>query len=39
LRRQADQYIELADIAVEFTRKPTEARESRPRTTREDDLA
>jgi uncharacterized LabA/DUF88 family protein len=26
LRRQADQYIELADIAPEFTRKPAETR-------------
>jgi len=26
LRRQADQYIELADIAPEFTRKPSELR-------------
>jgi uncharacterized LabA/DUF88 family protein len=26
LRRQADQYIELAEIAVEFTRKPQEGR-------------
>ena len=29
LRRQADQYIELADIAPEFTRKPADPR-SRP---------
>jgi uncharacterized LabA/DUF88 family protein len=36
LRRQADQYIELADIAPEFTRKPSE---SRPRQTRDDDFA
>lgn len=37
LRRQADQYIELADIAPEFTRKPSEAR---PRVTvRDDDYA
>jgi uncharacterized LabA/DUF88 family protein len=36
LRRQADQYIELADIAPEFTRKPTD---SRPRQTRDDDFA
>ncbi len=35
LRRQADQYIELADIAVEFTRKPAE---SRPRTNRDEDF-
>lgn len=33
LRRQADQYIELADIAPEFTRKPSE---TRPRAARED---
>ncbi|OYV32114.1 MAG: hypothetical protein B7Z81_13220 [Acidocella sp. 20-61-6] len=33
LRRQADQYIELADIAPEFTRKPAE---TRPRAARED---
>jgi uncharacterized LabA/DUF88 family protein len=26
LRRQADQYIELADIATEFTRKANEGR-------------
>jgi uncharacterized LabA/DUF88 family protein len=36
LRRQADQYIELADIAVEFTRKPSD---SRPRTARDDEFA
>nr|WP_297492218.1 NYN domain-containing protein [Acidocella sp.] len=36
LRRQADQYIELADIAVEFTRKPSD---SRPRPARDDDFA
>ncbi|HYP64257.1 MAG TPA: NYN domain-containing protein [Acidocella sp.] len=37
LRRQADQYIELADIAPEFTRKPSD---SRPRTpNRDDDFA
>jgi uncharacterized LabA/DUF88 family protein len=37
LRRQADQYIELADIAPEFTRKTPD---SRPRShIREDDEA
>jgi uncharacterized LabA/DUF88 family protein len=30
LRRQADQYIELADIAPEFTRKQPESRNPRP---------
>jgi uncharacterized LabA/DUF88 family protein len=30
LRRQADQYIELAEIAVEFTRKPQEGRHRGP---------
>ncbi len=34
LRRQADQYIDLADIAAEFTRKASEAR---PRTANRDD--
>ncbi len=34
LRRQADQYIELADIAPEFTRRATE---SRPRPQNRDD--
>lgn len=37
LRRQADQYIELADIAPEFTRKPSESR-PRPQS-RDDDFA
>jgi uncharacterized LabA/DUF88 family protein len=36
LRRQADQYIELADIAPEFTRKPVEHR-VRASTARDDD--
>ncbi len=35
LRRQADQYIDLADIAPEFTRKPAETRARS--TTRDDD--
>ena len=30
LRRQADQFVELADIAPEFTRRQTEPRTSRP---------
>ncbi|MDD2704801.1 MAG: NYN domain-containing protein [Acidocella sp.] len=34
LRRQADQYIELADIAPEFTRRPSD---SRPRPASQDD--
>jgi uncharacterized LabA/DUF88 family protein len=34
LRRQADQFVELADIAPEFTRKPSEARTPRPVTAR-----
>ena len=29
LRRQADQFVELADIAPEFTRKPGEGRTTR----------
>jgi uncharacterized LabA/DUF88 family protein len=37
LRRQADQYIELADIAVEFTRKPGDTRPRSPN--RDDDFA
>lgn len=36
LRRQADQYIELAEIARDFTRKPPE---SRPRLPQDDELA
>ena len=36
LRRQADQFAELAEIAVEFTRKPREARG--PMANREDDF-
>lgn len=36
LRRQADQFVELADIAPEFTRKPSD---SRPRPGRDDDFA
>jgi len=35
LRRQADQYVELADIASEFSRKPSEMRHRAP--TREED--
>jgi uncharacterized LabA/DUF88 family protein len=35
LRRQADQFVELADIAPEFTRRPSE---SRRQNTRDDDL-
>jgi uncharacterized LabA/DUF88 family protein len=35
LRRQADQYIELADIAPEFTRKP---QEGRPRSHRDEEF-
>jgi uncharacterized LabA/DUF88 family protein len=35
LRRQADQYVELADIASEFSRKPSEMRHRAP--TREDE--
>ncbi len=31
LRRQADQFIELADIAPEFTRRPTDLRRAAPR--------
>ena len=31
LRRQADQFVELADIAPEFTRRTTEARRHPPR--------
>jgi len=30
LRRQADQFIELMDIAPEFTRRQTEPRQTRP---------
>ena len=30
LRRQADQFVELADIAAEFTRRQTEPRAPRP---------
>lgn len=37
LRRQADQYIELADIAVEFTRKPGDTRPRPP--ARDEDFA
>jgi uncharacterized LabA/DUF88 family protein len=37
LRRQADQYIELSDIAVDFTRKPADTRPRMP--ARDDDLA
>jgi uncharacterized LabA/DUF88 family protein len=33
LRRQADQFVELADIASEFTRLQTESRMPRPRPT------
>ena len=32
LRRQADQFVELADIAPEFTRRPTDVRRAPPRT-------
>jgi uncharacterized LabA/DUF88 family protein len=41
LRRQADQYIELAEIAPEFTRKPADgrARTAAAAGTRDDDYA
>jgi uncharacterized LabA/DUF88 family protein len=32
LRRQADQFVELSDIAADFTRRQTEPRQRAPRT-------
>jgi hypothetical protein len=39
LRRQADQFLELADIAPEFTRRQMEPRARAPGATRTDALA